>query len=199
MFRPDEIVSDARDSLGGAWGWFLAFGVVSVAAGVCMFFFTGLALYVIAIAFGAWLVVSGIVRFFVALAVPRQHAWIGLLYALLSAVAAAAGVYLIAHPVLSLIVITAIIGIVWILSGTTELFIGTGTPGFPHRVWAIFGGLLGIVAGWFILFTPGISTLALAFLLGVWLILYGLALVISAFRIRSVQSSVRAVLTPRHT
>ena len=199
MFRADEMVNDARDSMRGAWGWFLALGLVGVAAGVCMFFFTGQTLYVIAIAFGAWLVVSGVARFFVALEVPSEHPWMRLLYALLSAVAAAAGVYLIAHPVLSLIVITVIIGIVWIFSGTTELFIGAGTPGLPHRVWAIFGGLLGIVAGWFILFTPGISTLALAFLLGVWLVLYGLGLVISAFRIRSVQRSMRVVLTPRPT
>jgi len=184
--------------VGDAWGWFLAFGILGIAAGLCMFFFTGQALYVIAIAFGVWLIVTGVFRFVGAFAVPAENGWLRALYALLSAIAVTIGVYLLAHPVLSLILLTVTVGFFWIFSGMMELFVAIGLNLLPHRGWAIAGGLLGLVAGWTLIFFPGISTLTLALLLGCWLLAYGLITVISAFRVRSATRSARAVLSPRH-
>lgn len=185
--------------IGSAWAWVLAFGLVGIAAGLCMFFFTGQALYVIAIAFGVWLIASGVYRFVGAFAMPVEHGWARALFALLAAAAVALGVYLLAHPALSLLVIVLSVGFFWIFSGTVELFAGIGIATLPHRGWLAFGGFLGILAGWIIVFYPGISVLALALLLGFWLVFYGLTAVISAFRIRSLTRPARAVLTPRHT
>ncbi|MBV8528733.1 MAG: DUF308 domain-containing protein [Candidatus Dormibacteraeota bacterium] len=198
MDNVQDSVTDALKRIGGAWGWLLAFGLLGIAAGLCMFFFTGQALYVIAIAFGVWLVAAGIFRFVAAFAVPDENGWMRVLYALISALAVALGVYLIAHPTLSILTLTLTVGFFWLIAGTMEFFLGIAMSGVPHRGWIIAGGLLGIIAGWVIIFSPRISTLALALLLGVWLIAYGLTAVVSAFRLHSATSSARAVLQPRH-
>lgn len=196
------IENDVRNTLsriGAAWGWLLAFGILAVAAGVSMFFCTGQALYVIAIVFGVWLIMTGVFRFVSAFTVPAENGWVRALYALVSAVAVALGVYLVAHPVLSLLVLTLTVGFFWILAGTLELMTGVELQGLPQRGWMIVGGLLGIAAGITIVVYPGISTLALALLLGFWLLTYGLTLVFGAFKLRSETAGVRAVLRPQHS
>ena len=186
-------------AIGGAWGWILAFGVIGIGAGVSMLFFTSQALYVIAIAFGIWLVVSGAYRFAGAFAVPDESGWLRALWAILSVVSVAVGVYLLAHPILSLLVLTLTIGFFWIFSGMMELVFGVELKVVPHRGWMIVGGILGIAGGTVILFWPGISLLSLALLLGIWLIAYGLTAVVSSFILRSHTGAARAVLHPRHS
>ena len=142
------VEDDFRDLLrkvGGAWGWILAFGIIAIAAGACMFFFTGQALYVIAIAFGVWLIVAGVYRFVGAFAVPEENGWLRALFALLSVIAVALGVFLLAHPILSLLVLTVAVGFFWIFGGMLELFLGVELKGAPHRGWIIVGGVLGII------------------------------------------------------
>jgi len=190
-------MSDRLKRVGGAWGWLLAFGVLGIAAGLCMFFFTGQALYVIAIAFGVWLIGAGIFRFVAAFAVPGESGWLRALYALLAAIAIALGVYLLAHPALSILALTLTVGFFWIVSGMMELFVGAAAPALAHRGWTIAAGILGIVAGWIIIFYPNISVVALALLLGFWLVFYGLTAVFAAFRLRAATRTAQAVLTPR--
>jgi uncharacterized membrane protein HdeD (DUF308 family) len=184
--------------IGGAWGWVLAFGLIGIAAGLSMLFFTGQALYVIAIAFGVWLMSSGVFRFVSAFSVTGDG-WSRALTALLAAISITLGVYLLAHPVLSILALTIAVGFFWLFSGTVELMLGIELRGMPHRGWTIAGGLLGIAAGILIVFSPGISTLALALLLAFWLLAYGFTLVFAAFRLRGTTQTVRAVLAPRHS
>ena len=171
--------------IGGAWGWLLAFGILAVAAGVCMFFFTGAALYVIADAFGVFLIFYGAFRFVDAFTVPAQSAWLRALYALLSAISVLIGVYLLDHPVLSLVVLALTIGFFWIFTGLMELTVGIEHHELPHRGSLIFSGILGIVAGFLIVFVPGSSVVVLALLLGFWLVVYGLIAIVAAIRLRS--------------
>jgi len=191
-------ITEMLKRVGGAWGWVLAFGLIGIAAGLCMFFFTGQALFVIAVTFGVWLILGGVYRFVAAFSVPGENGGLRALYALLSMISVAIGVYLIAHPVLSLLVLTLSVGFFWILSGMMELFAGIDLKGMPHRGWLIFGGVLGVVAGWIIIFSPGISTLALALLLGFWLVVYGLTAVMGAFRLRSLTRPARAMVHAQH-
>lgn len=198
MSMMESDVNDTLKRIGGAWGWLLAFGIIAIAAGLCMFFFTGQALYVLAIAFGIYLIIAGVFHFVNAFTVPGENGWLRALFALLSAFAVVAGVYLVAHPVLSILTLTLVIGFFWIFSGMLEMMMGIASPGLPHRGWTIFAGVLGIVAGFVLVFWPAPSTLVLALLLGIWLIVYGLIMVFSSFRVRSVTREARAVFTPRH-
>jgi uncharacterized membrane protein HdeD (DUF308 family) len=197
MAEQQDYLTTALKRIGGAWGWILATGLIGITAGLCMLFFTGQALYVIAIAFGIWLMWAGVFRFVSAFTLT-EDGWKRALTALLSAISVALGVYLVAHPVLSILVLTITVGFFWLFSGTLELMLGIELHGMPHRGWTIVGGLLAIAAGMVIIFSPGISTLALALLLAIWLLAYGFTFVFAAFRLHGATKGVRAVLAPRH-
>jgi uncharacterized membrane protein HdeD (DUF308 family) len=183
---------------GGAWGWFLAMGVITIAAGVSMFFFTSQALYVIAIAFGVYLIVSGIFHFVGAFSVPGEEGWLRALYALLAALSVVVGVYLVNHKILSLLVLTLLIGFFWVFAGTLQLMIGIEYRALPNRGATIFAGVADIIAGWVLVFYPGIGTLALALLLGVWLVVRGVVLVAGSLQLRSVGKGSQELLSARH-
>jgi uncharacterized membrane protein HdeD (DUF308 family) len=198
MSEQQDHLTTMLKRIGGAWGWVLAFGLIGIAAGLCMLFFTGQALYVIAITFGVWLVSSGVFRFVSTFTFTGDGS-MRALTALLAAISIALGVYLLAHPVLSILVLAITVGFFWLLSGTLELMLGIELHGMPHRGWTIAGGLLGIAAGISIIVYPSISTLALALLLAFWLLTYGFTLVFAAFKLRGATQTVRAVLAPRHS
>ena len=181
MSDQQDYLTTMLKRIGGAWGWVLAFGLVGIAAGLCMLFFTGQALYVIAIAFGVWLLWSGVFRFVSAFTFSGDG-WLRALTVLMAAISIALGVFLLAHPVLSILVLTITVGFFWLVSGTLELMLGIELRRMPHRGWTIVGGLLGIAAGITIIFYPGISTLALALLFAFWLIAYGFTLVFASSR-----------------
>src|SRR5947209_8430097 len=104
-------VSDVLGRVGATWGWLLAFGIISILAGLIAIFLPGATLLAIAILFGVQLVLAGIFRFVGAFAVPRESGWLRALTALLAVLSLIVGIYLIGHPVLSLLVLAIVLGI----------------------------------------------------------------------------------------
>ncbi len=84
--------------------------------------------------------------------------------ALLSLVVA---LYLLRHPVYTVLIVALGLGIHWIIQGALQLFAAIGHAEMPSRGWRVAGGLLSIVAGAIVFFYPGISLFALAIVLGV--------------------------------
>ncbi len=128
MSERQDYLTTMLKRIGGAWGWVLAFGLIGIAAGLCMLFFTGQALYVIAIVFGAWLVWSGVFRFVSAFSFTGDG-WLRALTALMAAISIALGVYLLAHPVLSVLVLTITVGFFWLVSGLSSSCSGSTSAG----------------------------------------------------------------------
>lgn len=171
--------------LGKAWGWFLAFGVISVVAGLAAIFWPGSALLAVAIVFGAYLVVGGIFRLVGAFAVPGESGWVRALMALLGLLSLVVGLYLLRHPVYTILIVALLLGLYWMIHGVIELFVAIGHSEMPRRGWTIVTGILSVVAGAIVFFYPDISLLALTIVLGVWLIVYGVILIVSALGLRS--------------
>ena len=171
--------------LGKAWGWILAFGVISVVAGLAAIFWPGSALLAVAIVFGAYLVVGGIFRLVGAFAVPGESGWVRALMALLGLLSLVVGLYLLRHPVYTILIVALLLGFYWIIHGVIELFMAIGHSEMPRRGWTIITGILSVVAGAIVLFYPDISLLALTIVLGVWLIVYGVILIVGALGLRS--------------
>jgi uncharacterized membrane protein HdeD (DUF308 family) len=64
------------------------------------------------------------------------------------------------------------------------LFAGIEGKGQPGRGWNIFAGIVVIIAGLMILTVPT-SVVALAWIVGIWLIVIGVFEIVSAFLIKS--------------
>jgi uncharacterized membrane protein HdeD (DUF308 family) len=176
-------------SIGRAWAWVLAFGVISVLVGLAAIFWPAATLVVIAIVFAVQLIVGAVFRFAAAFAVPAESGWLRALQAFLAVLSFVVGVYLLGHVGLSLLVLALLLGVYWMVHGITELFVAVGHAEVPGRAWLIVSGVLSVVAGVIVVVAPGITLFALTIILGVWLIVFGVVAVIRALRIRSATSA----------
>jgi uncharacterized membrane protein HdeD (DUF308 family) len=176
--------------VGRAWGWILAFGLISVLVGLAAIFWPGATLVVVAVVFAVQLIIAGVFRFAAAFAVPNESGWLRALQALLAILSFVVGVYLLGHVSLSLLVLALVLGFYWLFHGITELFVAVGHSELPGRAWMIVSGILSVVVGVIVVVAPGISLFALTLVLGVWLIVFGVLAVVRSLQIRSMAQAV---------
>jgi uncharacterized membrane protein HdeD (DUF308 family) len=76
------------------------------------------------------------------------------------------------------------IGVAFIFQGVSELTVAISHREIPGRGWLVFGGIIGLLAGFVVLAWPFSSIVVLALVTGVWLVVIGLIRIVSAFRTR---------------
>jgi uncharacterized membrane protein HdeD (DUF308 family) len=190
--------ADAADVLAGVgrhWGWVLAFGIVTLLAGILALSWPGRTVVVLAVLFGVQLVVAGIFRFVAALATDDETGATRVLLALLGALSFIVGLYALRHILVTIATLALLLGIFWIVNGAIEVFPAMSHRRMPGRGWTIFMGLLSVVAGVVVLVYPGISLVTLAVVLGVWLLVFGMMEVGLAFRLRSIGQGAARIAT----
>jgi uncharacterized membrane protein HdeD (DUF308 family) len=173
--------------VGRHWGWVLAFGVITLVAGVAVLAWPGRTLVVIAVLFGIQLIVTGIFRFVAAFASDDLTGGTRVLLAVLGVLSLIIGLYAVRHVFIALLALALLLGIFWIVNGVVELFRVLSHREMSHRGWTGLMGVLSIVAGIVVLAYPGISLLVLAVVLSVWLVVYGVMEIIVAFQLRSLR------------
>ena len=89
--------ADMIARLGRKWGWVLAYGIITLAAGVAVLVWPSETLLVIAVLFGIQLIVSGIFRFVAALAVDDLSGGTRVLLALLAVLSIIVGLWAVRH------------------------------------------------------------------------------------------------------
>jgi uncharacterized membrane protein HdeD (DUF308 family) len=171
--------------LGKAWGWIVAYGALSVLAGVVAIVWPGATLVVIAIVFALQLLVGAVYQFVFVFAIPQESGWLRALVALVAIIALVVSVYLLGHVGLTLLVLAILLGAYWIAQGAIELFVALGHPEIRNRTWVVVSGLLSVVAGIVVAVFPGISLFTLTIVLGVWLIFFGAILIGRGWMLRS--------------
>jgi uncharacterized membrane protein HdeD (DUF308 family) len=176
--------ADMLGQLGKHWGWALAFGVVTVLAGIVTLAWPGRTLVVIAVLFGIQLIVTGIFRFVAAFSFDAASGGSRVLMALLGALSLIIGLYALRHVLISLLALALLLGIFWVVNGVTELFTALSHREMRGRGWTALMGGLSVVAGLVLLSYPGLSLLALATIVSVWLLIFGFGEIALAFRLR---------------
>lgn len=171
--------------LGGAWGWIVAYGVLSVLAGIVAIVWPGATLVVIAIVFALQLLFAAIYQFVFAFAIPNETGWLRALVAVLATVSLVVSVYLLGHVGLTLLLLAILLGAYWIVQGVTEIFVAVGHPEIRNRALIVASGVLSVLAGGVVAVFPGASLVFLTLVLGIWLILFGLILVGRGWMLRS--------------
>jgi uncharacterized membrane protein HdeD (DUF308 family) len=131
--RPDA--SDVLGRVGRHWGWMMAFGIITVAAGIVALAWPGPTLLVIAIVFGIELVVLGIFRFVAAFG-HDLPAGTRFLYALLGLFSLVIGLYALRHVLLTVVALGLLLGIFWVIHGFVELFGAVEHREMRHRGWS---------------------------------------------------------------
>lgn len=191
-----QLRGDAADLLAGVgrhWGWVLAFGIITLLAGLLTLAWPGRTIVVVAVLFGIQLVVAGIFRFVAALASDDESGATRVLLALLGVLSFIVGLYALRNILVTVAALALLLGIFWIVNGAVEAFTALSHRGMQGRGWTIFTGLLSVVAGVVVLVYPSISLVTLAVVLGFWLLVYGIMEIVLAFRLRSLGHAAASV------
>jgi len=177
--------ADMVARVGRHWGWVLGFGCVTFVLGILALAWPGRTLIVVAVVFGAQLVVMGIFRFVSAFASSDLTGGTRVLLALLGVLSLIIGLYAVRHILVTLLALAVLLGIFWVVNGAIELFSALSHRGMQGRGWTAFMGILSVVSGVIVLAYPGISLRVLAVVLSIWLLVYGVMLILLAAQIRS--------------
>jgi uncharacterized membrane protein HdeD (DUF308 family) len=163
-----------------AWWLGLVVGLISLVGGIVLVAYPGPSLTVIALLVGIELLIGGVFLIFGALGQPAgSRAW-GVLG---GALAVIAGVIVLRHPSGSLLVVALAVGIYLILAGVLRL-VGA-VEAREGRGWLVLAALVDLALGIVIVSWPQFGITTLAVVLGIVLIVRGLALVALAFVLRA--------------
>jgi uncharacterized membrane protein HdeD (DUF308 family) len=166
-----------------SWGWFLALGIALILLGAACIIGDVTATFVTVLAFGWFLMISGIVALVHAF---RIHTWQGFFLYLLSAVFRGfAGYALIRYPLAGAVGLTLVLSAFFIVGGLSRA-IGATVLRFPRWGWTVFSGVVAVVLGVMLLEQLPLSSIwFIGFAIGLDMILEGTALIGIATAIRS--------------
>jgi uncharacterized membrane protein HdeD (DUF308 family) len=153
-----------------AWWLLLVVGIASAVAGVILVTKPSNSLATLAVIFGIFLLVDGIVELVASFGHPAEGRVVAVIVGLLGLVV---GIILIRHPTHAVTAIGLLIGIWLIAAGVLRLLRAIAIPGLLQAVIAVVEIVVGIV----IVSDPHIGYATLAILTGIWLILNGFGMI----------------------
>ena len=177
----------ALEALGRKWWLLLLFGVVTIVVGIFCVMQPVDAVETLAWLFAVWLIVTGIfelVRAFGSQISGGMRALLiitGALSLVLGFVALRS--FWDDEVILAGWILAIFIGISFLFRGFSILFLGIDGKGQAGRGWNIFAGIVIIIGGMIILTAPA-TIIALAWVVGIWLIVMGIFEIISSFMVR---------------
>ena len=166
-------------------------GILAIVFGILVWVWPGLSLLVLIILFGIFAIASGIVALGAAFkAYRRHHGW--WLLAVSGVLCIAAGIVAFIWPNETAIVLLYIVAIWAVVTGVAEIA-AAFTPGRTSTdEWLlVLSGVLSIIFGILLFIFPRPGLLALVWLVGIYAILYGITLIVSAFSVGNLQRTMR--------
>jgi uncharacterized membrane protein HdeD (DUF308 family) len=155
-------------------------GIITLLLGLCLLFWPGKSILVLTIILGIYFVVVGVVRLIGAFTISGMPGGWRVLEALtgIFMLIAAAIVFKNTGGSASFILLFAaiMIGVSWIFEGILSL---TEAAGAFHSGWSIFSGIVSIVAGVVVIFSPITSAIMLITFAGIAMVVFG---VVALFR-----------------
>lgn len=180
LSEADEVMS----RLGNSWLMPLGIGAISIIMGILILVFPESTVRVAAVILGIWLLVSGVVQLVMAFG-SNMNTTNRVLSAITGVLGIILGIVAFQSLVNRIELLVLFIGIWWIMRGFVVLFAGAGSRAAGSNGWAIFTGVLGIIAGIVVLVYPIASLGVLVIFTGLWLIILGVFEVIAALVLRS--------------
>ncbi|MGW1375071.1 HdeD family acid-resistance protein [Streptomyces sp. NPDC002446] len=177
---PQEVLA----GIGGSWHWALGFALATLLPGIVVLVWPDETLQVLAVIIGLYLLVAGGFRFVTAFSRDGERGG-RVPMVLVALVSVLAGVLVLRHPLQTIAALSLIVGVCWLLSGLLIAFAAIADRNLTHRGLAFAAGALAVVAGVAVLGYPVESAVALARLLGLWLVLLGVVETALAFALRA--------------
>ncbi|HKH62414.1 MAG TPA: HdeD family acid-resistance protein [Flavitalea sp.] len=172
-------------------------GLMSLLFGILCFAWPDITLVALVWLFGISIIGQGIA--FVSSAVTHRKEedqwWVLLLIGLINIVA---GLLAIFYPGISALFLVALMGITWLITGIIEVIAAIRLrKEIENEGWLILGGLLSVIAGAYILVSPGSGALAILWLIALYAIIFGILLILLGYKAKGWQRRIATRQTIR--
>lgn len=166
------------------WWVLLLRGIAAIVLGISAMAWPGIALLTLAFLFGIFSLTDGIASLVLGIrGEPDGTVWWTMVF--LGVLAIAAGIIAFAWPGLTLIVLATIIAISAIVRGAFEIFAAFKLRDEIDDEWILgLSGVLSIIFGGLIMFRPGAGLIAIALLIGAYMLALGILAVALSLRLR---------------
>jgi uncharacterized membrane protein HdeD (DUF308 family) len=176
----------------GAWIWAVVRGVLAIIFGIIAMVSPIGTAVVLAVVIGIFAIVDGIVDLVDAIR-HRGTSGVGL-RVFLGIVSLLFGIIILVWPGKTLGFMVILIAIWSILIGVLQIVanisIRKEAPG--AWVWGVISGALGLIFGILVLVWPGMGLVTLIWLIGIWAIVFGIALIVLGIQVRKASKAVTA-------
>lgn len=171
-----------------SWWLLLVRGIAAIIFGLLALLWPGITVLVLVAFFGAYALVSGIAAVIAGARHEGGHrAWLivtGILGIL-------AGIIAFVWPGITSLALLYVVAAWAIFAGVADVMTGIKMRDVIDNEWEhIVAGALSVIFGVLLLVWPGAGLLALAWLVGVFAILYGIAMIALAFRVKNFRTRV---------
>ena len=169
--------------IAGNWWALLLRGIAAVLFGLAAIFWPGLTLYVLIIFFGAYALVDGVLAIVAGIRGTGGRRWLLLAEGVLGVLA---GLVAFFYPGITALVLLYVIAFWAILTGVLKIVMSISLRREIENEWLMgLGGVLSVLFGVVLAVLPGVGLLSLVWLIGIYAIVFGVALIVLAFRVRS--------------
>ena len=164
----------------------LLIGIVALVLGVLVLVWPGISIVTASVLLGIYLVASGIAQVVMAFGMEVSGGYRVLLF-ITGALSLALGILAFRHfgQGYAVLLLAIWIGVAFIFQGVAAIAIAISNRELPGRGWAIFFGVLSVIAGVIVLAWPFDSLGVLALVTGIMLVLIGLTEIFSSFGTRN--------------
>ena len=167
------------------WWIFAVRGVAAILFGVLAFVWPGETIIVLALLFGAYALVDGVVLLASLIrgdAAARRNAWAVGIMGVLGIVA---GIISVLVPQITALALLYVVAAWSIILGITQIFAAIRLRReIEGELWMGLSGLISLLFGLYLAIFPGDGLLSLAWLVGIWAVVFGIFNLMLAFRLR---------------
>jgi len=167
------------------WWVLLLRGLIAIAFGILTWLQPGISLAALVLLFGAYIMVDGILGVWTAITGRKEHEawWVLLLWGL---VGIGIGILTFLAPGVTALALLFFVAVWAIATGVLEILAAIRLRKEIKGEWLlIICGLISVVFGFFLMVQPGAGALALLWLIATYAIIFGVILVILAFKART--------------
>lgn len=190
MSTLNPVSTTYADIAKGAWIWAVVRGAIAIIFGIVAMVFPISTAIVLATVIGVFAIVDGIINLVDAIR-HRGTSGVGL-RVFLGIISLLFGLIILIWPGKTLGFMVILIAIWSIAIGVLQIITNVGirkeAPG--AWVWGVISGALGLVFGILVLFNLGIGLVTLIWMLGIWAIVFGVALVVLGLQVRKAAKAV---------
>jgi uncharacterized membrane protein HdeD (DUF308 family) len=167
------------------WWLLMMRGICAIIVGICTIVWPGITLLALVVLFGVFSIVDGVAALVLGFR-GEADGTVWWTMVCLGALAMLAGIIALAWPGLSLLVLATIIAISALARGVFEIYAAIRLRNEIDDEWILgLSGAMSVIFGLLIMFRPGAGLIAIALLIGAYMLALGVFAVALALRLRA--------------